>query len=351
MDNEYVIGPDGELYHWGIKGMRWGQRRYQNKDGSLTPAGRKRYTDADGNLNEKGKQYYAKERARLKAEKEHLNNEKRTSATLARLDKMRKENDALRNEIEGKKTATKVDDSPNDAKRSIPKNTDAMDDKELQAHVNRLNNEKQYKSLSKELGYNQPDKTEMDLKIENLKKQKEYLQLQQDIAKLTPEKISAGKKFVKKMIDEALIPAAVEGGKNFLSKMFNKAGAEAITAAVSAEVDKTAKSVTKSAKKVKASEDAKAAKAEERAAAKEAKREERAEMRAEGIRDRDATAEKVVSYIDKLVSKAKTSKKTTSTSPLSTKEYEDRIDEILEDLDAKAWDAYAYGTSREEKRT
>lgn len=32
-----------ELYHYGMKGMKWGVRRYQNKDGSLTPAGKKRY--------------------------------------------------------------------------------------------------------------------------------------------------------------------------------------------------------------------------------------------------------------------------------------------------------------------
>ena len=32
-----------EIYHHGIKGQKWGVRRFQNKDGSLTPAGKKRY--------------------------------------------------------------------------------------------------------------------------------------------------------------------------------------------------------------------------------------------------------------------------------------------------------------------
>ena len=32
-----------ELYHYGILGMKWGIRRYQNKDGSLTPEGKRQY--------------------------------------------------------------------------------------------------------------------------------------------------------------------------------------------------------------------------------------------------------------------------------------------------------------------
>lgn len=51
-----------ELYHHGIKGMKWGIRRYQNEDGSLTEEGKKRYLssglkkhfDSDGDLTVQG---------------------------------------------------------------------------------------------------------------------------------------------------------------------------------------------------------------------------------------------------------------------------------------------------------
>lgn len=34
---------NNQIWHWGVKGMKWGVRRYQNEDGTLNAAGKKRY--------------------------------------------------------------------------------------------------------------------------------------------------------------------------------------------------------------------------------------------------------------------------------------------------------------------
>ena len=43
--SDYIVY-NGELYHHGILGQKWGVRRFQNKDGSLTSAGKKRAGEA-----------------------------------------------------------------------------------------------------------------------------------------------------------------------------------------------------------------------------------------------------------------------------------------------------------------
>ena len=40
--SNYIIH-NGELYHYGVKGMKWGVRRYQNEDGSLTKEGQEQF--------------------------------------------------------------------------------------------------------------------------------------------------------------------------------------------------------------------------------------------------------------------------------------------------------------------
>ena len=54
-----------ELYHYGVKGMRWGHRRFQNKDGSLKTAGKKRY-GGDAKVSTDGSAKRAYEEAKKK---------------------------------------------------------------------------------------------------------------------------------------------------------------------------------------------------------------------------------------------------------------------------------------------
>ena len=52
-ENVYVLTTNGELYHYGVPGMKWGIRRYQNKDGSLTTAGKQRVEKLTADLSDR----------------------------------------------------------------------------------------------------------------------------------------------------------------------------------------------------------------------------------------------------------------------------------------------------------
>lgn len=131
---EYEVYYSDELQHWGVKGMRWGIRRYQNRDGTLTEAGKKRY---------------AKEMEKLKAEEKTLKNKQRTKAKMDKLEELRKSNAALKEglgEGKSKKVKDQKDEPPKMEKKAIKDMTDA----ELAARKARLQMEKDYKDLLKQ---------------------------------------------------------------------------------------------------------------------------------------------------------------------------------------------------------
>ena len=113
-----------ELKHYGIKGMKWGVRRFQNSDGSLTADGKKRYSGDN-----------------LKDIQKQVNQGK--------------------NVVDGvKKTRTKVAEKQHEKK--IKSDLSQMSDKELRDIVNRLNMEERYmqvmKSRDVQVGKSKADK-------------------------------------------------------------------------------------------------------------------------------------------------------------------------------------------------
>ena len=56
-----------ELYHHGIKGQKWGIRRFQNDDGTLTEEGKKRYgVNSNGEMSEQGKKNFRYDQSRIR---------------------------------------------------------------------------------------------------------------------------------------------------------------------------------------------------------------------------------------------------------------------------------------------
>ena len=152
-----------ELYHHGTKGMKWGIRRYQNKDGSLTAAGKKRYgTKANFERVQAAKK--VADKANSKQAKARRKANERTAAEIAKYRKKA-----------GIKDEPKTDTKPK------KKTMSEMSDEELIGAINRKRLEQQY-------------------------------------AALNPEKVSKGKQFLNSLKDDILIPTAKSVGKDFAIK-------------------------------------------------------------------------------------------------------------------------------------
>ena len=164
------------LQHHGIKGQKWGRRRYQNKDGTLTPAGKKRYDN---------------EYMQLKEEKKILTNQKKTAAKIAKLDEMKKANEALRNELNG--SQKKVEKSKTETADERPKTIKDLSTDELKARTDRIRAER------------------------------DYINAQMELSKLQPEKVSAGRKFIESVGKDVIAPAAKNMAKSALEGAAKKA--------------------------------------------------------------------------------------------------------------------------------
>lgn len=115
------------LAHHGIKGMKWGVRRFRDYSGKLTEAGKKRYADDNGGLNTKRVAVDTASAKSIVSGSRNIVSGVRQIANSS--------NNQPKNRYNKRKTLTQDE-------------MDRMSDKELRDLVNRLNLEQQYSQLT-----------------------------------------------------------------------------------------------------------------------------------------------------------------------------------------------------------
>lgn len=144
--------PEEYLSHHGIKNQKWGQRRFQNKDGSLTPLGRVRYGKAAQASLEKQQKLQSK---RLEKWNKSGHDPKYSDMTkkeeklykkyedgMTKLEQDKQIQEAKQNQNKTETPKPKPDPTPD-----RPKTVKEMTTEELQEKVNRLRLEQQYSQL------------------------------------------------------------------------------------------------------------------------------------------------------------------------------------------------------------
>ena len=168
--SSYLSEDSDYLEHYGIKGMKWGIRRFQNKDGSLTKAGLKRYSDAASDVASKVGEAVAKGGKKL-------------------------------GETAGKAAqAAKEKISEKHAQRKEEKRIEKL----MSKPIRKLTEEERIERMDRKM------------------KEKALLDLEKNVRNLDEAAMTKGRKFLEDVVTKVAIPSVLSAGEKQLTAFLNK---------------------------------------------------------------------------------------------------------------------------------